>query len=148
MHVFQFTTKRKHASLYNEEGGENIMSCPYYIYTRDMNMAFDFAPKVSINGDYREFCIHIMTTSIGWKPAFEAHRPHIESFRNLRELLLSGKYSFQIRDIYNNVYTPIEFIQYCIDRNNEGGKSNLSGEGQGRFYDDSDGYEFSDRAFE
>lgn len=125
------------------------MSCPYYIYTKDANMAFDFAPKVSIIGDSREFCIHLMTASVGWKPAFEAHPPHIKSFQNLRELLLSGKYSFQIRDIYGSIYTPLEFIQHCIDRNNENGKSNIGDEGEPWwFYKDEEGYEFSRRVFE
>lgn len=126
------------------------MSCAYFIYTKDIEMVFDFAPKVGIQKDTREFCIHIMSTSVGWKPAFEAHSPYIKSFRTLRDLLLSGKYSFQIRDDYENVYTPLEFIQFCIEQNKIG-KSHLGDSKYDEhfpFYDDSEGYEFSERAFE
>lgn len=123
------------------------MSLNYYIHTKDNNMAFDLMPRVEIDKENREFVIHLCQTQISaWnlKPTFECHS--YSTFKELKEILLGGKYIFTIEDEYGIEISPDEFVRN-MELENANGKSRIRPDTQNHYTVDENGFEFIDCDF-
>ena len=128
------------------EREEMNMSLNYDIHTKDANMAFDLMPRVEIDKENREFLIHLCQTQISsWnlKPIFECHS--YSTFKELKEILLNGKYNFTIKDEYGVEISPEEFIKE-MEEINAKGKSRMKKDDK-YIFSDEDGFEFMDCDF-
>lgn len=123
------------------------MGCNYYIHTKDADMIFDLRSRFDIDGDAREFVVHICKTNIGWKPLFECNGYH--SFQELTDILCNSEYEFTIKDQYGREYGKEEFISY-MRRRNETGNSQAGTENDpdNIITIDDDGFEFMDCRFD
>lgn len=129
------------------------MSCNYYLYTKDANLAFDLMPRVIMDGERRILVVHLCQTAIGWKTCFECHS--YRSFKELKELLLknSSLRRIKIEDEYGTRVSITTFIRWMEERNEDcENRSRILDEKDesycGSVFDDGDGFEFLDEEFD
>lgn len=119
------------------------MSTNYYIKTRDIDMAFDLIPGVTMDETHRCFSIHLAKTMPeAWKlkPVLEKHS--YRTFRGLKEVLRNKNYIYKIYDEYEIEYTTDEFIKMLEEMNAVG----VRGENNHRV--DKDGFLWIDTEFD
>lgn len=125
------------------------MSCSFYAYTKNANIAFDMMPRVSMIENTREFKVHLCRTYPKMKPLFEVHG-NFWTFSELCNYLQSHKDDIIIKNEFGCEKSIDEFIAIMKSVNDNQTLESRAATTitRGHIIADSDGFEFANYGFE